>query len=101
MHKYPHARKSPSACSSTHSRKQAEAVIDEIVRFCLDVGLPVTLSDLGLRKYRRRPAAPGCRRRGGAGQAVSQPAPPREAGMIYDAIRAADALGREKKTGSG
>ena len=77
--------------------KRPDGILEQIAGFCLDVGLPVTLADLGcedageetLRLAAVDAAAPG---------KPSHNLPfPVSAEMLYEAILAADALGRQLK----
>ncbi|SHI23588.1 glycerol 2-dehydrogenase (NAD+) [Sporobacter termitidis DSM 10068] len=73
------------------------AVLNEIYAFCLSVGLPVTLADIGgahldretLRRAAEASAAPG--------KPSHNMAFPVTGGVLYDAILTADALGRRLK----
>jgi glycerol dehydrogenase len=98
MHGYTHGEKVAFgllAQLALEGRPASE--IREICRFCIDVGMPVTLSDLGcadVDEARLRMAA----------EAAAEPGRPSHnmpfpitGGMLYEAVRAADALGRQMK----
>lgn len=68
--------------------------IDEVLIFCSEVGLPMTLSQLGINKVSReylRPAAEGATAKGETIHNMPFPVTP---DMVIDSLLAADALGR-------
>jgi glycerol dehydrogenase len=75
-----------------------QAVVDEIVRFCLNVGLPVTLSDLGCVDVGESPLRLAAEEAAGPGKPSHNLPFPVTADGIYEAILEADALGRKLKT---
>ena len=76
---------------------ESKATIEEVLDFCQGVGLPITLSDLGvdpgdlplLEKVARRAVAKG--------ETIHNEPFEVLAPMVFDAIRAADAIGQRRK----
>ena len=98
MHDYSHGEKVAfGLLAHLILENRPDSVIEEIAGFCLDVGLPVTLADLGcdtigedlLRLVARDAAGPGK-------PSHNLPFPISDV-MLYDALLKADALGRDLK----
>ena len=77
--------------------KRPDTVIDEIARFCLSVGLPVTLGDLGADNVGNELLHLAANDAAGPGKPSNNLPFPVTGTMIYDAIQSADALGRKLK----
>jgi glycerol dehydrogenase len=98
MHAYTHGEKVAFGLLAQLQLEGAPAAVtEEICRFCVDTGLPVTLAELGcagigdtmLHRAADEAAAPGK-------PSHNMPFPVTGA-ALYDALRAADALGRRMK----
>jgi glycerol dehydrogenase len=78
-------------------RDSAPAQIDEVYDFCIAIGLPVTLSDIGLHDvddaYLLRAAELAC----AAGESIHNEPFPVDAQTVLGAMRTADAEGRRRK----
>jgi glycerol dehydrogenase len=75
---------------------RAQAELDEVTDFCLDVGLPVTLADVGVDVETadlERVAATAC----ADGETIHNTPFPVDPGMVLSAMIAADAYGRERR----
>jgi glycerol dehydrogenase len=71
------------------------AEIEEVLAFCCRVGLPVTLGGLGLAGAEREVVETIARRSVAPGETIHNEPFAVDAGMVADAIVAADCLGRE------
>jgi glycerol dehydrogenase len=102
----------PDTHSSYHGEKVAFGVltglhltgapaaeVSEVYSFCEDVGLPTTLSDVGLSRADRRLLAPAAEKACEAGSPIHHEAGVVTPGRVLDAMLAADALGQEKRGG--
>lgn len=72
---------------------RSSSTIDEAMGFCLSVGLPLTLAELGLRQLTREMAWAIAERAVAAGESAHNEAFEVTAADLVDAIYAADALG--------
>ncbi len=80
--------------------KRPDDVLREIAGFCIDVGLPVTLGDLGCENVAESLLRLAAGDAAGPGKPSHNLPFPVTGAMIYDAILAADAFGRALKTKS-
>lgn len=71
------------------------ATVQEVLGFCSEVGLPVTLADIGLTKLPRDRLDPIAHRATAAGETIHNEPFEVTSDMVADSILAADALGRE------
>jgi len=70
---------------------------EEVVKFCIDVGLPVTLSDLGYENLRTKDIMTVAEAACAEGQFIHNEPFAVNKNMTYDAILEADSLGRSYK----
>lgn len=75
---------------------QPAALIDEVLTFCRDVGLPVSLADIGLNQADDETIASIAERTVAPGETCHNEPFAVSAGMIADGIRAADRLGSSR-----
>ncbi len=70
-------------------------LIRDVIDFCSEVGLPVTLEEVGLHRPYPEQIEEIARRAVAEGETIHNEPFPVTAAMVVDAIRAADAIGRE------
>lgn len=70
------------------------ATLEEVLRFSSDVGLPVTLAEIGLTNVPRDRLAPIARRAIAPGETIHNEPFEVTSDMVADAILTADAIGR-------
>ena len=73
------------------------ALVDEILRFCIDVGLPVTLADIGVTDATEEKIRRVAEVTAGPEETIHSEPFPVTADIVYAAIMAADALGTDAK----
>lgn len=73
--------------------------IDEVIRFCKDVGLPMTLGDLGIEKVRQEDLMKVAEKSIVEGSTIHAEPFQVTAEMVYDAMLTADSIGRRYKDG--
>ena len=77
----------------------ARATIEEVLTFSTEVGLPVTLADIGLSDRSRDRLEPIARRAAAPGETIHNEPFEVTPDMVADAILAADAIGRAWRAG--
>ena len=73
------------------------ALVDEILRFCIDVGLPVTLADIGVTDATEEKIRRVAEVTAGPEETIHSEPFPVTPDIVYSAILAADALGTDAK----
>ena len=74
-----------------------QSLIDEVIDFCLRVGLPVTLSDIGVEADADT-LAPVAEAACAEGETIHNEPFPVTPDMVVSALLAADAIGAERRT---
>lgn len=82
-----------------HLTDAPAAEVSDVYSFCEDVGLPTTLSDVGLSRADRRLLAPAAEKACEAGSPIHHEPGVVTPGRVLDAMLAADALGQERRGG--
>ncbi len=77
------------------------ALVDEILRFCIDVGLPVTLADIGVTDATEEKIRRVAEVTTGQDETIHSEPFPVAPDIVYSAIVAADALGADAKRRGG
>lgn len=77
------------------------ALVDEILRFCIDVGLPVTLADIGVTDATEEKVRRVAEVTAGPEETIHSEPFPVTPDIVYSAIVAADALGADAKRRGG
>ncbi len=72
--------------------------VDQVLRFCLSVGLPVCLEDLGISRPSRADIRKVAEATTAEGETIHSTWFPVTAEMVESAIWAADALGKDRNT---
>ncbi len=72
-------------------------VVEEVVDFCLEVGLPVTLEDIGLEDVSREDLTKVAEAACAEGETIHNEPFDVYPEMVLDAILAADAYGRQRR----
>ena len=99
MHAFSHGEKVAfGLLSHLIIENRPDNVIGDIIRFCLDVGLPVTLSDLGCDGIGEAPLRAVADDAAGPGKPSHNLPFPVTGEMLYNAMTAADELGRRLKS---
>jgi glycerol dehydrogenase len=80
---------------------QPHSVIEEVLRFSTSVGLPITLAEIGLERMMPGMLDRIVRRSTATGETIHNEPFEVTPEMVADAIRAADAIGREWKRSQG
>ena len=73
------------------------ALVDEILDFCIDVGLPVTLADIGVTDVTEAKIRRVAEVTAGPEETIHSEPFPVTPDIVYSAILAADALGTDAK----
>jgi glycerol dehydrogenase len=80
-----------------HLTDAPAAEVSDVYSFCEDVGLPTTLSDIGLSRAERRLLAPAAEKACERGSPIHHEAGNVAPDRVLDAMLAADALGQDRK----
>jgi glycerol dehydrogenase len=79
----------------------ARATFDQVLTFCSEIGLPITLAEIGLQGLPADVLAQVARRATAPGETIHNEPFEVTADMVADAVLAADALGRQWSVSSG